>query len=289
VAYVNVRTRFVDSHTALYGQVESRLGEPVRLTLGGRVDVSHAGGTAWSPRADLVWHAGAATTLKALAGGAFRAPTEFERLYATEAGSNYLVNPDLKPERMTTFELGLDRRWPGLRAQASIYHDHVRGLIDLVPLDSTLLQYQNGSGARTVGASVELEHASANGRRVRLSCGVQRSRADGSDATLENSPACVAQFLASEPVLAAHGSLAFGVRYGSPRKTLAGAWTEGAVVCDGRLAWRARRGVEIGLECRNVFDTPWSVPGAPEHVMDTIAQDGRRVSLTAGLGARNSP
>jgi len=288
-AYVNVRDRFADSRTALYAQVESRLGGPVRLTLGERVDVSREGGTAWSPRADLVWHAGAATTLKALAGGAFRAPSEFERLYATEAGSAYLVNPDLKPERMTTYELGLDHRWGGLRAQASVYHDHVRGLIDLVALDSTTIQYQNGNGARTMGASLELEHATASGRRVRVSCGVQQSRADGSDATLENSPACVAQLLASQPVLAARGSLAFGVRYGSPRKTLAGAWTAGAVVCDGRLAWRTRRVLEIGLECRNVFNAPWNVPASPEHAMDTIAQDGRRVSVTAGLGPRNAP
>ena len=287
--YVDVRDRFKDSRTATFAQIESRLGGAVRVTLGERFDVTNDGSAAWSPRADLVWHLGAATTLKALAGSAFRSPSEFERKYATSGGSTYLVNPDLAPERMRTYELGIDRRWSGLRAQASLYHDHVRGLIDLVPLDSTTLQYQNVSGVRTEGASVELEHADAGGRRVRLSCGVQRSRIDGSDAKLENSPACIAQLLGSQPVLARRGSLALGVRYGAPRKTLSGTWTAGAAVCDGRLSYRPRGALELGLECRNLFDARWSVPASPEHAMDTIEQDGRRLSVTAGIGARSAP
>jgi iron complex outermembrane receptor protein len=287
--YVEVRDRFKDSRTATFAQIESRLGASVRVTLGERLDVTHDGGAAWSPRADLVWHLGASTTLKALAGGAFRSPSEFERKYATAGTSTYLLNPNLLPERMRTYELGVDRRWSGLRAQVSIYHDHVRGLIDLVPIDSTTLQYQNVSGARTVGASVELEHADSGGRRVRLSCGVQRSRADGTDLPLENSPACVAQLLGSQPVLAGRGSLALGVRYGAPRRTLTGAWTAGAAVCDGRLSFRPHGALELGLECRNVLDARWSVPASPEHTMNTIEQDGRRLTLTAGIGSRTAP
>ncbi|MGH7516952.1 MAG: TonB-dependent receptor plug domain-containing protein [Gemmatimonadales bacterium] len=77
----------------------------VRLTAGGRVDDNERFGTFWTWRASGLVFASATTRLRAAAGTAFKEPTFFEN-FATGFVTG---NPDLQPERSTSFEAGIEQ------------------------------------------------------------------------------------------------------------------------------------------------------------------------------------
>lgn len=67
--------------------------------------------------------------LRAAWGSAFHAPT-FNTLYYPGFG-----NPDLKPEKSDSYELGLDGKLAGLELGATVFVNHIRDLIDYAPPD----------------------------------------------------------------------------------------------------------------------------------------------------------
>lgn len=67
--------------------------------------------------------------LRAAWGSAFHAPT-FNTLYYPGFG-----NPDLKPEKSDSFELGLDGKLAGLELGATVFDNRIRDLIDYAPPD----------------------------------------------------------------------------------------------------------------------------------------------------------
>lgn len=90
---------------ALYLQDEWQLLEQVTLTTGLRYDHYSDFGDTVNPRLGLVWSLLENTDLKLLYGQAFRAPN-FQELYNIN-NPTVVGNPDLKPERIETFEAGL--------------------------------------------------------------------------------------------------------------------------------------------------------------------------------------
>jgi outer membrane receptor protein involved in Fe transport len=276
VVYVDVRDRN-DVHTGLFAQTESRLGAGVRATVGVRCDRLAESGSAWSPRADVVWQASPNTTFRVLGGSAFRAPTEFERDYE---GESYVAHPDLSPERATTWEIGADHRLGWVRLRADVFHTRIRHLIDLVAPDSATLQYANGDAVRMVGAGVECEYVGATGRRARWSLAVQRSEVAGGGEELTGSPHVNTQLLVIEPIRPRRLTAALGLRYGSTVRTLAGARTTSGVVADGRIGWTPRPGLELGLEGRNLFDVRHTAAASTEFSIDQVDQPGRYAAVT---------
>src|SRR5258705_5179776 len=232
--YVDKVERGKDRRIGLDAQTESRFGNAVRVTAGARWDDHGGGVSAVSPRADVVWQAGSATTVKMLFGTAFRVPSKFELDYT---GGSYLINPDLRPERIVTTEAGIEHRFGSVRAQAVVFHSRVRGLIDLVQLDSVQLQYQNASSARLFGGGLEFEVANAAGRRGRLSLSLQRGERIDPKAELTNSPRLSAQAVGIEPMVANRATFGPGPRHRPQTWTLAGERTTSAVVADSRPGW----------------------------------------------------
>lgn len=94
---------------ATYVQDEWQLLEHVNLTAGVRYDHYSDFGDTVNPRAGLVWSFLDNTDLKLLYGQAFRAPS-FEELYNIN-NPTVSGNPNLKPERIQTYEAGLAWRY----------------------------------------------------------------------------------------------------------------------------------------------------------------------------------
>lgn len=90
---------------ATYLQDEWQLLEKVNLTAGVRYDHYSDFGDTINPRAGLVWSFLENADLKLLYGKAFRAPN-FQELYNINNPA-IVGNPDLKPERIETYEAGL--------------------------------------------------------------------------------------------------------------------------------------------------------------------------------------
>jgi vitamin B12 transporter len=138
-------------HTTIWGAgVEDtwRLAGGITATAGVRYDDHSQFGTAWSPRATLSWlSADARWKVRASGGSAFRAPTVGELYYL------FSGNPDLKPERSTSYELGVERYLTGGRIEASLFWNDFR---DLIVFDFVSSLNLNVGRARTRGVEVAL-------------------------------------------------------------------------------------------------------------------------------------
>jgi iron complex outermembrane receptor protein len=107
---------------------------------------------AWSPKLALVWQTLPGLSLRSSLGSAFRAPTVYE-LYRTTriASTTYQANPDLKPETVTTWDLGADlRAWQGGEIKLTLFANRLHDLV-----------YTQGNGP--VRQRINLERAESHG------------------------------------------------------------------------------------------------------------------------------
>lgn len=136
---------------AAYFQDVWDVKENINLTLGVRHDDYSDFGSTTNPRAGLVWNFLENWDVKFLYGSAFRAPS-FEELY----NKNNLVvvgNKNLKPEKMTTYEVSLGHSYgEHSTARATYFNNRFKDKIQLVGA-----QFQNTGGARVWGIDVEWE------------------------------------------------------------------------------------------------------------------------------------
>ncbi len=123
-----------------------RLGQEWIATIGVRYDHHSEFGHAWSPRATLSWLSpGARWKLRGSVGRAFRAPSMGELFFP---GSG---NPNLQPERSTSYELGVERYLSGGRVEASLFWND---LADLIDFDFATFKNFNIGRARTRGVEL---------------------------------------------------------------------------------------------------------------------------------------
>lgn len=152
---VNDRSNFgvaLDDHgSTLWGaglQDILPLARGLILTAGMRYDRHSDFGDAWSPRATIAWFDGAGLwKARASAGTAFRAPSVGELFYP------FSGNPDLEPERVTSYEAGVERFLGagGASLGASLFWNEFRNLIVYEFFTSL---NANVGRARTRGAEV---------------------------------------------------------------------------------------------------------------------------------------
>ncbi len=141
---------------ALYVQDVWDITDDISLTTGVRYDnYSDFGGTT-NPRAGLVWNFIKNTSFKLLYGSAFRAPS-FAELY--HANNPSLVgNEDLKPEKIKTYEMGLEHRFLGkYMARLNYFYNDITDLIvsGVQPAPGPAV-YENRDSAEIDGIEFEL-------------------------------------------------------------------------------------------------------------------------------------
>jgi vitamin B12 transporter len=137
----------------VYVQDRLLLGKRAYLTLGGRVESNDSYGTHVVPRAALAYRAREgddATTLRASFGMGIKEPSFFESY-----GESFFAqgNPDLDPERSTTFDVGVEQRLFASRVRASLTYFHH----DYEDFDTFEGTYVNLAHTRAQGLELELE------------------------------------------------------------------------------------------------------------------------------------
>lgn len=140
--------------TSLYLQDEWQAQEKINLTAGVRYDHYSDFGEAVNPRVGLVWNVLDQADLKMLYGQAFRAP-HFQELYNINTVSN-AGNPNLKPERIETFETGVAYRFSrALQLDLNYFHSDID---DLITRDGSVTpsSYINAGQATVQGVEVGL-------------------------------------------------------------------------------------------------------------------------------------
>jgi len=154
----------------VYLQDQMLLGDRVFLTAGGRVESNDSFGTRAVPRAAVAWRARGgpdALTVRASAGAGIKEPSFFESFGVSFFAAG---NPDLKPERSRTFDVGAEQRLLGnrLRLEATLYHHDYRDQIAFTVVDFSTFQGSFVNVGRTRARGVELAVDATPASRVRL-------------------------------------------------------------------------------------------------------------------------
>jgi vitamin B12 transporter len=138
-----------DDRSTLWGagfQDSVALGGGAVATAGLRYDHHSDFGDAWSPRGTIAWTDPTARwELRVSGGSAFRAPSVGELFYP------FGGNPNLKPERVTSWEAGVERYFADGRLEVSLFWNELRNLI---VFDFASSLNENVGRARTRGVEV---------------------------------------------------------------------------------------------------------------------------------------
>lgn len=151
------------TNAGVYVQDRVVIGERVYATVGARVERNESFGTKVVPRAAVavrVRGGADATILRAAAGSGIKEPNFFETF-----GTSFFArgNPDLKPERSRTFDVGVEQRLLGsrVRAEATLFHHDYDDQIAYTVVDFTTFQgsFVNLGRTRARGLEVAVEAA----------------------------------------------------------------------------------------------------------------------------------
>jgi len=129
------------------------------FTAGTRLENHDAFGTA------ATWRLGASYLLRATdtkvrgsVGTAFKAPN-LDQLYVSFPAFNFFANPNLRPERSTGFEVGIDQKLFGgkLALGATVFHNSVSDLIQTSSCGTSCSTLTNVAEARVDGIELSLD------------------------------------------------------------------------------------------------------------------------------------
>jgi len=136
---------------------------PLGLTLGARLDDNSQFGTHGTFRAGVSYRIDAATRLRAMVGTGYKEPTFFENF----ARGSVHGNPNLDPERSTSWEAGLERVWGDGRVRVALtyFDQRFRDLIEFTftPAPPDTVNYFNVAGASASGVEASAELRLARG------------------------------------------------------------------------------------------------------------------------------
>lgn len=133
--------------------------EDLSFTAGTRIENHDAFGTA------VTWRLGASylvretdTKIRGSVGTAFKAPS-LDQLYVDFAAFGFFANRNLRPERSTGFEVGIDQKLFGgkLAIGATVFHNEVSDLIQLTSCGAFCSTLSNVAQARITGVELSLD------------------------------------------------------------------------------------------------------------------------------------
>ena len=275
------------SVVSLYLQNDLQILDNLSLLMGVRHDESSIAGGATTPRFAMIYNPKSGTTLKAMYGTAFRAPSLYESAFPA-------TGEQLGAERLHMAELILMQRLgKSALLTSSLYRYDVDRLIDVVNDSAGLLIYRNLQAARAQGLEVTLDVRPASRFRGYLNYSIGRAVDDDTGDQLTNSPDHLFKLgLAAEAT--PRISPAVELRYESGRRTVVGTRTEPFIIANLNLLTRPfgrtgtpggiglLDGFDLALRVTNLFDKRYTYPAGTEHVQVGIEQDGRAFSVRLG-------
>ena len=270
------------SNVGMYLQDEWAITKSLTLNAGLRYDWFERFGGTLNPRGALIWSPGKTTTLKLLYGQAYRAPNAYEFSYA---GPSFRVNSDLQPERVKSYELVLEQAVTGMfQLSASGFYNQIDGLISqqFDPATEQLF-FENGSLAETKGGSVELEAKLPKGIKGRVSYTIQRTTDVLTGERFSNSPEHLAKFNLMFPIYRDKVFSGIELQYSSATENTRRQPARSYVLANWTLFSRElTKNLDASVSVHNIFDKKYAFPAGPDHLQESIEQDGRtfRLKLT---------
>ncbi|MDL2354047.1 MAG: TonB-dependent receptor [Pseudomonadota bacterium] len=266
--------------TGLYVQDEVTLTDALLLNAGVRYDRHNGNSGVVNPRLALIYQATPATTLKAMAGSAFREANNYELYYAIPGPAGQLANPALAKEHIRSAELALVQQLArNQRLTVTAFQNIVTGLISqTLVADTAEAIFQNASNVRARGIETEYERSWNGSAMLRASYSWQK--AQQRDASAINSPAQLAKVNFAAPIGASRWRAAIEAQYVGERVTLNGR-TGGFVLANVNVfSVGLTRHLDAALGIYNVLNRRYADPATGGHTQDSLVQDGRSLRLT---------
>lgn len=260
-------------HWSVYLQDEYRLNADSLINVGVRHDGYEDVGTSTNPRIAYVTNLSKTDVLKLMYGQAYRVPNVYE-LY-------YYPSPWLQPEQIKTYELALEHTHNnGVRGTISLFSYNVNNLIEE---DNVTYKFYNVGRAEANG--IELGYEGRLNQKVdaRFSLTYQNAKNTDTGEKLTNSPDVLAKLNINSVLLGSNTIGGLEVLYTDRRLTLGGGYVGGATIVNTTIQQRNLvHGLHVSASIYNLTDKQYADPAGVEHVMDSIAQDGRnyRIKLT---------
>lgn len=284
--YLNNRSTSKD--VGYYFQDNFSIRKNLILVGGLRSDWYQQFGSSFSPRLGLIYAANDKTRFKAMFNQAFRAPNRYEEYYVSS--SNSTANPSLRPERISGYELEVDRNvGRALHFTGSVFANRMDNVI-VSDLNAATghLEYTNESILHTKGLEFELGGRLPGGLEGSASVSLQNSRAPG-EPFVANSPHQLGKANLSVPVWRKKLFTSVESQYTSRRTTISGPVLGSFVLVNATLlARQLARNLDFSANLDNVFDKRYADSGGLEHQEISIPQDGRsfRLKLTYRFSSR---
>ena len=267
---------------SFYLQDEISFGERWLLNMGVRHDkVANEDDGVTLPRLGLIYQATPRTTIKALYGKAYLAPSAFEKYFYSYEEGGQMPNPDLQPEYIRTYEMVIEHALsPSSQLRLSAYKNKVSNLITQKLVEEGglhLHQFENLKSATAKGAEIEwlgsCEHS--DGLMWRTSYSWQQTRDGETGEILQDSPRHLIKAQVSLPIPESKWRLGLQADYVGPREgktTRVGGYTlANLTVFSAKLIKNA----EISATIYNLFDRKYADPAGEEFLQEVLEQDGR--------------
>ena len=241
------------------------------------MDSTERGGSQVSPRFGLVWTPHEGTTIKLVAGQAFRAPNAYEAYYYLN--SNARSSPVPESESTQSMELIWEQKLASnWNMKLTGYTGRGRDLVEYKLLPNGDSQFANSLNASFRGVEAELHARFRNGLEARLGYSVQDTkRESGGGQRLSNSPQQLAKLHVSAPISGDRLSAAIEVLGSSSVTTQSGNSEDAYWVANFHLlSVNLLPGFELSAGVYNLFDQHYANPSSGDHsLVDRIEQDGR--------------
>lgn len=263
--------------SGLYLQDEWHISDAWLANVGLRYDDYSQFGSSINPRAALIFRARPSSTLKLLAGRAFRPPNAYE-LYYNDGLVTQKGNPLLRAEVIRTTEAVWEEQFSRqLRGTLNLYRYRIDNLItqQTDPADG-LLVFVNQEAVDARGAEFELERKWDNGASARVSLANQSNRDRRTGTMLTGSPRTLIKSRVALPIGATRWFAAAEANHVSARQTLAGNTVSSFWVANLTLTGdRVLPGAKVSIGLYNLTDRRYFDPGGSEHRQDQLPQPGR--------------
>jgi iron complex outermembrane receptor protein len=272
----------------VFADFEFTVTPKLLLHAGGRFDRFNSGVHAASPRGALVWTPAEGTTVKYIAGQAFRTPNAYEEYYADGVTVTTAPRP-LAPERILSNELAAEQRlsaWLTLTADA--YYNQLKQLIDQAPAGPSMLTYfVNDDRVHAEGLEFGLKAKRKSGLAARASYSASDGRDDAAGLPLGNMPHSQAKFNGSTPV-GRWGFASLEGIYVSAMTDIQGTRVRPYLLPDATFSSRSMHGWQVDSSCYDFSNRRWFSPGGPNDPEDQIPMEGRtwRFRLSYRLAGR---
>jgi iron complex outermembrane receptor protein len=278
------RTYYLDDSRSsraigIYAEDQVSVRDNVLLNLGLRYDRYDPGfGGTVNPRLGLIFNPAPGTTLKALYGTAYRAPSAYEQYYYPVPGPA----APLKPETIATSELVLEQSFgSGQSASVSGYHYRTSDLITQFATPAGDVYFRNLNWANANGIEFEYEIKPGGGWLARASLALQRTKDGMTGQDLTNSPRRLAKLNLIAPLDGGRLFAGLEVQESGDAITLASTESEDFTLANLTLSTRrSSSGWAASASVYNLLDSRYGYPGDSDQLQNIIIQNGRTFRLT---------